>query len=116
MSEIERYLNELFDRLAGQGADGRRALAEAEDHLCAAAADAMARGLAGEQAERDAIIRFGSPALVARKLRSANIAGRPNRVLSTAWLLAGLTFAGLGLAYLAAAGRFGFQPPGCTLS
>lgn len=33
MSEIERYLDEFFDRLAGQGAAGRRALAEAEDHL-----------------------------------------------------------------------------------
>ena len=30
---VDRYLDALFDRLAGTGAAGRRALAEAEDHL-----------------------------------------------------------------------------------
>jgi hypothetical protein len=44
MSEIEWYLDELFDQLAGTGAAGRRALMEAEYHLRATAADAMARG------------------------------------------------------------------------
>jgi hypothetical protein len=33
VSEIERYLDELFDQLAGTGAAGRRALMEAEYHL-----------------------------------------------------------------------------------
>ena len=59
MSEIERYLDELFDRLAGQGAAGRRTLAEAEDHLRAAAADAVASGLPADRAEHDAVSRFG---------------------------------------------------------
>src|SRR6476659_4613606 len=40
LSEIERYLDELFDQLAGTGAAGRRALLEAEYHLRAVAADA----------------------------------------------------------------------------
>jgi hypothetical protein len=44
VSEIERYLDELFDRLAGQ-VPRAGALAEAEDHLRAAAADAVAGGL-----------------------------------------------------------------------
>jgi hypothetical protein len=116
VSEIERYLDELFDRLAGQGAAGRRALIEAEDHLRAAAADAVARGLPADPAEHDAVARFGSPAMVARKMRSAHGAGLLNQALSVGWLLAGLGAAALGGAYLAEAGRLGWQSPAwaCT--
>ncbi len=85
MSEIESYLDELFDQLAGTGAAGRRVLMEAEYHLRAVAAEAMTRGLPEDQAELQAVSRFGPPVLVARKLRSA---GRLNRTVSTAWLLA----------------------------
>jgi hypothetical protein len=42
MSEVDRYLDEMFDRLAGTGSAGRRALAETEDHLRASAAAGMA--------------------------------------------------------------------------
>ena len=115
MSEIERYLDELFDRLAGQGAAGRRALAEAEDHLRAAATDAVAGGLPADRAEHDAVSRFGSPAMVARKMRSAHRPRRLNRALSAGWLLSGLTLAGLGVAYLVAARRLVLQPPSCTV-
>ena len=113
MSEIERYLDELFDKLAGTGAAGRRALMEAEYHLRAVAADAMTRGLPEDQAENEAVSRFGSPALVARKLRSA---GRLNRAVSTAWLLAGLAACGLGAAYLAAAWWHTWQTPNCYVA
>lgn len=115
MSEIEWYLDELFDQLAGTGAAGRRALMEAEYHLRAAAADAMARGLPQDQAEHEAVSRFGPPALVARKLRSAQGAGRLTRAVSTAWLLAGLAGCGLGAAYLVAAWWHSWQTPACTL-
>lgn len=105
MSEVERYLDGLFDRLAGTGGAGRRALAEAEDHLRAAAADAMAAGLAADAAEQQAVARFGPPGRIARQLRRA-AAGRPaDTALSSAWLLAGTAVAGLGLVYLAAAAR-----------
>jgi hypothetical protein len=114
VSEIERDLDELFDRLAGQGAAGRRALAEAEDHLRAAAADAVAGGLPADQAEHEAVTRFGSPAMVARKLRSADGPRRLNRALSAGWLLAGLTFAGLSAGYLVQARRLVWQPLGCA--
>ena len=81
MSEIEWYLDELFDQLAGTGAAGRRALMEAEYHLRATAADAMARGLPEDQAGHEAVSRFGPPALVARTLRSARPrAPQPGRV------------------------------------
>ena len=113
MSEIERYLDELFDQLAGTGAAGRRALIEAEYHLSAAAADAMTRGLPEDQAEHEAVSRFGPPALVARKLRSA---GRLNRAVSTAWLLAGLAACGLGAAYLVAVLWHTWQTPNCIFA
>ena len=113
MSEIERYLDELFDQLAGTSAAGRRALMEAEYHLRAAAADAITRGLPEDQAEHEAVSRFGPPALVARALRSA---GRLNRAVSTAWLLAGLAGCGFGVAYLVAAWWHTWQTPACTVA
>jgi hypothetical protein len=87
VSEIERHLDELFDRMAGQGAAGRRALIETEDHLRAAAADAMAQGLPADQAEHEAVTRFGSPGMVARKMHSAHGAGRRNQASSPGRLL-----------------------------
>lgn len=113
MSEIEWYLDELFDELAGTGAAGRRALMEAEYHLRAVAADAMTRGLPEDQAEHEAVSRFGPPALVAGKLRSA---GRLNRAVSTAWLLAGLAACGLGAAYLLVAWWHTWQTPNCYVA
>src|ERR1022692_118220 len=65
MSEVERYLDEMFNRLAGTGAPGRRVLAETEDHLRAAVAAGLAKGLAERQAEHEAVVRFGSAARVA---------------------------------------------------
>jgi hypothetical protein len=91
VSEIEWYLDELSGQLAGTGAAGRRALMEAGYHLRAVAADAMTRGLPQDQAGHEAVSRFGPPALVASKLRSA---GRLNPAVSAAWLLAGLAPAG----------------------
>ena len=113
MSEIEWYLDELFDQLPGTGVAGRRALIEAEYHLRAAAADAMARGLPEDTAEHEAVSRFGPPALVARKLRSAQGAGLLNRAVSMAWLLAGLAGCGLGAANLLAAWWYTWQTPDC---
>ena len=113
MSKIEWYLDELFDQLASTGAAGRRALMEAEYHLRAVAADAMTRGLPEDQAEHEAVSRFGPPALVARKLRSA---GRLNRAVSTAWLLAGLAACGLGAAYLMVVWWHTWQTPNCYVA
>jgi hypothetical protein len=113
VSAIEPYLDELFDQLAGTGSAGRRILMEAEYHLRAVAADAMTRGLPEDQAEQEAVSRFGPPALVARKLRSA---GRLNRAVSTAWLLAGLAACGLGAAYLVAVWWHTWQTPNCYVA
>lgn len=65
----DELLDVLFDELAGTGPAGRRALAEAEDHLADATDSALARGLDRTQAEADAVARFGSPQAVAAELR-----------------------------------------------
>jgi hypothetical protein len=75
----------------------------------------MARGLPEDQAEHEAVSRFGPPALVARKLRSAQGTERLNRAASVAWLLAGLAGCGLGVAYLVAAWWHSWQTPACTV-
>ncbi len=71
-SAVDQCLDEMFDRLAGTGAAGRRALAELEDHLRSAVAEGTARGLSTEQAEREAVARFGATAEVAGQLRSVH--------------------------------------------
>jgi hypothetical protein len=65
----ERYLDALFDRLAGTGAAGRRSLAEAEDHLRTAGAAGVTAGLDRVEAEQQAIDRFGPPTAIATQLQ-----------------------------------------------
>lgn len=67
-SPVDAYLDEMFDKLAGTGPAGRRLLAEAEDHLLAAAAEGCARGLDPEHAEREAVARFGAADGIARQV------------------------------------------------
>jgi hypothetical protein len=97
---VDRYLDELFEGLAGTGPAGRRALAEAEDHLRASVADLVAEGVAVEQAERDAVTRFGPATLIAAQLRRAHRGHSRGAVLSGGWLLAALTLAAFGATYL----------------
>ena len=103
MSRIERYLDDMFDRLGGLGPAGRRALAETEDHLRAAVADEVAKGVPEEQAEQEAVRRFGAPATVARQIRRANEGSAPR--FSSTWLMIGLTFVILALGYLSDAAQ-----------
>jgi hypothetical protein len=84
VSEIEWYLDELFDQLAGTGAAGRRALMEAEYHLRAVAADAMTRGLPEDQAGHEAVSRFGARLTC---LRPGGIPGR-RRTATLSWPIA----------------------------
>ena len=86
---VDRYLDRLFDLLAGTGAPGRRALAEAEAHLAESVETLVRRGRSPEDAAREAIMRFGPPERVARAVING---GLPfwtvaRRVAATAWLL-----------------------------
>jgi hypothetical protein len=99
---IERYLDELFDRLAGTGAAGRRLLAETEEHLRDSAAAGVAGGLDEARAKAEAVRRFGRPGVIASQLRRAHRRPIPAAV-SGLWLLIGIGVAVLATAYLSAA-------------
>jgi hypothetical protein len=102
MSEVDRYLDEMFNQLSRTGGAGRRVLSEVEDHLRTAVADGIASGQSQQQAEHLAVQRFGSTADFARQLHRAQ--HRPWLVaVSSIWLLAGLGLATLAISYLAAA-------------
>jgi hypothetical protein len=96
---VERYLDDLFDRLSGTGGAGRRALAEAEDHLRDDVADAVARGVPADRAAREAVARFGRAADLARRLRRANRSHRA-LALSSGWLVVGWASAIVALSFL----------------
>jgi hypothetical protein len=101
-SPVERTLDELFDRLAGTGAAGRRSLTEAEDHLRSGVAEGLARGLDQTSAEEEAVQRFGSPATLAGQLRFAHdgIGGLLRTTFVGAWLIGALGLVTIGLSGL----------------
>jgi hypothetical protein len=101
---VDRYLDELFDRLAGTGAAGRRALAEAEDHLRAATADGVRQGMSEAEAERAAVARFGPAARVGTELRVAhfNLPALARRAFSGVWLVGALGALTVGVSGLVA--------------
>ncbi|WP_250006727.1 permease prefix domain 1-containing protein [Actinoplanes sp. M2I2] len=89
---VEQYLDEMFDRLAGTGAAGRRLLSETESHLLDAVEEGRARGLDAEAAEREALDRFGTVTGVVRHVPAAarSIRTTLRRLLSGTWLAAGV--------------------------
>ncbi|WP_433201574.1 permease prefix domain 1-containing protein [Dactylosporangium sp. CS-047395] len=91
MSEIDWYLDDLFNRLSGQGAAGRRMLEEAADHLRSAADAHIAAGLPPEQAEREAVLNFGGAGEVATQLLHVHEPTRLAAAASTATAVAGRT-------------------------
>ncbi len=125
---VEKYLDEMFDRLAGTGPAGRRMLAEAESHLLAAVDDGRTRGLDADVAEREALDRFGTVTAVVRDVPVANrdVAGALRRLLTGTWIAAGIVmiwWGGHGVVawllgwpwtkLLIATDRFGTQPGMC---
>ena len=96
---IERYLAELERRLRHDPALAGRVVDEAADHLAESAAAWRRRGMSSEEAEEEAVRRFGSADGLANGLRPA---GHPLRfpiviaavvtVLVACWLLAVTTW------------------------
>jgi len=101
---IERYLDDLFNHLSSTGSAGRRALAEAEDHLLAATAEGIKAGLSEEEAARRAVARFGDPARIAAGIKAANsgIGAVLKPIFSGAWLLAAVGMIAIGVSGLVA--------------
>jgi hypothetical protein len=98
---VDTFLDRLFDLLGGSGAAGRRAFAEAEDHLRQATAEGVARGLSRVDAERAAVKRFGTPEQFAAGLRPvsgpAGLRAVARQVFAAGWLLGGIGMVSIGL-------------------
>lgn len=115
IDRVEDYLDRLFDLLAGAGRAGRRALAEAQGHLEEAVEANKAAGMSQEDAERDAITRFGSPEQIARahlSVRALAPAAALGRIIAAAWLMAGVAGLAFGLMGLIDAAMAGLIGPG----
>ncbi|HZU75656.1 MAG TPA: permease prefix domain 1-containing protein [Dehalococcoidia bacterium] len=78
---IERYLDQLAHELRLGPERTRRVLREAEDHLRESVAAAEAAGATPDEAERQAIDRFGSPRTVARRFAAEQASVLPPSVL-----------------------------------
>jgi uncharacterized protein involved in exopolysaccharide biosynthesis len=62
---LDTYLQELAHALLERGHEAARIVDEAREHLVDAVEDGVRRGLAREDAEREALERFGPPDLIA---------------------------------------------------
>jgi hypothetical protein len=102
---IDDYLAELLAHLRLPERRRRRIAAEVEDHLACTAADLHADGLPAQEAEREAIRRFGSAGELARTFleQEAARAGR-----SAGWAGAALAFVS-GVLMLGAPGSAVFR-------
>ena len=85
---ITEYLLELLRELRMPSRRRRRILAEAEDHLGCAAADLHAAGLPVEEAEREAVRRFGPACELACVFVEQEAAAAGKRLARAAGLLA----------------------------
>ena len=63
--QIDDYVTRLERELRRRGQDDPRMLAEAREHLVDAVDEGRRRGLSIEEAEREALDRFGAPGVVA---------------------------------------------------
>ena len=96
---VDRYLDRLFDLLAGTGTRGRRALAEAEAHLTESVDALMREGRSPEDAAREAIARFGTPESVARAVLAGGLPfwALVGRIAAAAWLLGAVGLVSIGV-------------------
>jgi hypothetical protein len=100
---VEEYLDQLFDRLAGSGAAGRRVLDEVADHLRASVTAGVESGLSELDAEWTAVARFGPAGQVARGLRPAAPLGFAlRRLAASATVLGSIGLVAVGLSGLVA--------------
>ncbi len=105
---IDAYLDRLLVELSGRARNVRRILAEVDDHLHDAVDDGVSRGLSPEQAQEQALARFGAPATVARRFtrRPGRLIPLPvlSQLVLALALLAGVGLAGIGVSGALAGG------------
>lgn len=94
---IEDCLDELLRRTRADPRTTRRLLDEANDHLCAAAAELEAAGMPRVVAEREAVRRFGPTANLTRGTWRRSFRALVGETLRAAILLGGLGLVAIGL-------------------
>src|SRR5215218_1299836 len=100
---IERYLDRLLTQLRGSAHDVRRILSETEDHLRDAASELMAAGASEEEAQRQAIARFGDARAVARRF-STRLAPIPPVAVAAELARTAVLLGAVGLVAIGASG------------
>jgi hypothetical protein len=97
---VEEYLDELYSKLRGSPRQGRRLLAEAEDHLRQGVDEGLAGGLTLEEAQQHAVSSFGSVRAVVRahdtRLRRVPGVAILADVVMTAWKLGSVGLLAIG--------------------
>jgi hypothetical protein len=97
-SPIERYLDDLFVELRPTTPrDARSLLSETESHLRDAAEEAMRNGMSKEDAEVDAIQRFGRARQIALADRNRGRTDLARGVVVSAWSLGALGAIAIGV-------------------
>jgi len=100
---IERYLDRLLTQLRGSAHDVRRILSETEEHLRDAASELMAAGASDEEAQHQAIARFGDPRTVARRF-STGLAPIPPVAVAAELARAAVLLGAVGLVAIGLSG------------
>ncbi len=99
---IEDYLDELLRRTRADARTTRRLLDEASDHLHAAAAELRAEGMSRQEAEIEAVRRFGPVTPIVRATVRRSLAALVFETLRAALFLAGCGLVAVGISGLVA--------------
>ena len=104
MSEtpIEDYLDELLRRTRADARTTRRLLDEASDHLHAATTELEAGGMPPQDAETEAVRRFGPVTPIVRATSRRSFAALASETLRAALFLAGCGLVAIGISGLVA--------------
>lgn len=104
---VEEYLDDLYTKLRGSPRQGRRLLAEAEDHLRQGVDEGLAGGLTLEEAQQHAVSSFGSVRAVVRahdtRLRRVPGAAVLADLVMSGWKLGSVGLLAVGASGLVAA-------------
>jgi len=96
-SPIEDYLDELLRRTRADARTTRRLLDEAADHLYTTAAELRAAGASADQAEAEAVRRFGPLAPIVGSTRRQSWWALTFETLRAALLLGGVGLVAVGV-------------------
>jgi HAAS len=100
---VEEYLDELYTKLRGSPRQGRRLLAEAEDHLRQGVDEGLAGGLTLQEAQEHAVSSFGSVRAVVRA-HDSRLRRVPGTAVLADLLMAAWKLGSVGLLAVGASG------------